>query len=280
MQCFLTIDTDGINQNNINFEINNLCFDYSKELMNFFYLKIPTTVFVRIDEQISREFYPLHVYDIIKESISNIDSSLVELGWHPHFFDFENGKYKSTSNYVKIVEEMIYWKEHIPIPMHSIRMGACQFNNKIMQTICKLGFKYDSSGLSGCKRKDELRHYDWSRIDNRPYHPCEKDYQSKGSLELWELPITTIPIKTIYDNIPKIRAVNPCIKKKLFQKYFKDFNGELEILVIAFHADELITGYKDDLYDYGFENITSNLEFLNKTLDLDWKLIKDFKCPE
>jgi hypothetical protein len=231
----LTFDTDSINQNNRNYEYNRLCFDYDRELFELAGFlaseRLSATVFVRIDDQIRHYRDDLFILEKVVSAIERGGRPNIELGWHPHLYA----------------------------------------ESSVMRTLDRLGFEVDSSAFPGRSVRDDYRHFDWTRCDNRPYFPSIEDYQVQGAenLRLLEVPITTIPIGAPYDRIPVVRAINPCFRSELFQKAIADNEDRLRQLgfcVLIFHPDELMHGYQDDLYRNGFENFFENLAFFRKTM--------------
>lgn len=258
------MDTDSINQNNRLFQ-NNLDFDYVPQLIEFFNFcadqKIKLTLFVRIDLQIKKEFGLNYLYNNIMCAFYNSKKPIIEWGWHPHFFTDDCQVQKNLS-IVKNELQQIYDESDIVRKMSVVRIGACQFNNNIGKLLYDLGFQIDSSGLAGCSRNDEHRFYDWSLIDNRPYYMSSEDYQSSQDCGLFEIPITTVLFKTSYDVSPKRRAINPFYKPEVFLTGVAEFK-KISRCVIACHAEELLSGYQDDLYCYGIENFKHNFSFLD-----------------
>jgi hypothetical protein len=267
----LTIDLDSKNQNNISFDVENLDFDYAEELQ-VFCRHVPCTLFARIDQQIRDRLGLSYVYDMA----CMCDA---EIGWHPHIFELgEQVKQSKSEDFiVEQLEEM--YQHDIVKQCRMMRIGACQGGNLIASWI-EDKFDIDSSSMPGCKRMDEIRHYDWSRCGNDPYRPSREDYQSPGDLQFCEIPIAVVPTLTSYDIGKKLRVLSPAYKSDIFEAAIADLNREH--VVLAFHGDELSGDYKDDLYECGLSNVIANLDLLETKYDVEYvslSQLHDWWCP-
>ncbi len=286
--ALLTFDTDSVNQNNRNYEYNRLCFDYDRELFELAGFlaaeRISATAFVRIDDQIRHYRDDLFVFEKVVSAIERGGRPNIELGWHPHLYAEREGRYVLARDEVLIAEDLLAIHSRVAAisTMKCVRIGALQGGNSVMRTLDRLGFAVDSSAFPGRSVRDDHRHFDWTRCDNRPYLPSIADYQVQGAvnLRLLEVPITTIPFRAPYDRIPTVRAINPCFRSELFQKAIADNEDRLRKLgfcVLIFHPDELMHGYQDDLYRNGFENFSKNFVFFRKTMgDVKFLTVSEF----
>jgi len=234
----------------------------------------PVTVFAREDAETIQGFGFNYFFDVVKSIRSHAP---IEIGWHPHFFD--NGsaikdEQLLLSELKKVLEESEFVRD-----CNLVRVGACQSGNSIMGFLAE-SFKIDSSAMSRCVRKDYLRWYDWSETDGKIYRPSLADYRLAGIPDhnILEVPITTLNILAPYDQLPKRRILNPSFKSAIFQKSVtdsKDMLSSLDCLVVACHAEELESGYTNDLHVYGLDNFFENLIFLEKTFDCEYTSFQD-----
>jgi len=234
----------------------------------------PTTIFVREDVETIQEFGPNHFFDLV-----NSIQAPIEIGWHPHIFDGRNAIREENillSELRKVLNQSAFVQQ-----CKLVRVGACQSGNSIMGFLAE-NFDIDSSAMSRCTRKDHLRWYDWSETHGNIYFPSVADYRVPGDLrhDILEVPIATLDILAPYDDAPKRRILNPSVKASLFQKAVvdsKDFLSSLDCLVIACHAEELESGYANDLYVYGLDNFFENLRFLEATFDCEYTSFQDIR---
>ncbi|MEW6368886.1 MAG: hypothetical protein AB1714_30015 [Acidobacteriota bacterium] len=277
-QVIVTCDLDAENQNNARFEIDSPAFDYRSELgeaYNYFADNgTPLTVFVRIDRQVTRFYDDYFVHELALRAYESSRRPDVQFGWHPHCFRCTEGGSDLIREETEIVEELLdVFARTSALLRHftSVRIGALQSGNEVMRCIEDMGFRFDSSALAGCRRQDRHRHYDWSRASNRPYRPSVNDYQASGdpAHSFLEVPITTVPMRTSYDSVPRLRAINPVIRPEILRPALAEALPELQrlgFMVVLFHADELKTGYQDDLYTYGMENFRRAMDHVDDTL--------------
>ncbi|MHA1948301.1 MAG: hypothetical protein ACW99G_03535 [Candidatus Thorarchaeota archaeon] len=264
LSAVITIDTDAINENNRHFESNSLDFSYFKELGEFYDLGYPSTTFVRIDEQTG-----LRVCDSVERVKKN-----TEIGWHPHFYHNNKGSFVAERDEAVIVDKMVSWNEKVP-KTNLIRIGHTQGGNLIYQTMEELGYTISSTAYPGRMSREEMRHYDWTESTNTPYYPSKFNYQVPGDSHhnVLEVPITTLPITTTYDIMPKRRSISPAMRPELFDQL--DLS-ELDICIVLMHPDELLEGYSDDLYLYG-ENVINNLKKLEG--NVVWQKLSEASLP-
>lgn len=234
----------------------------------------PTTIFAREDIETIQEFGPNHFFDLV-----NSIQSPIEIGWHPHIFDGHNAIREEDvllSGLRNILKQSGFVQQ-----CKLVRIGACQSGNSIMEFLAE-SFDIDSSAMSRCIRKDHLRWYDWSETHGNIYFPSVVDYRIDGDLshDILEVPITTLDILAPYDEVPKRRILNPSVKTSLFQKAVvdsKDSLSSLDCLVVACHAEELESGYANDLYVYGLDNFFENLQFLEATFGCEYTSFQDVR---
>ena len=269
----LTIDVDSKNQNNRNFDTKNLDFDFEEEIKMFLNLAQKPTFFVRTDHQTIERFGNRYVFDMIERLCLTYD---VEIGWHPHFFDGFGPIFNHNLLLDKIQD--VWSKNEYLKEVGSIRIGSCQNSNEIMTWLSDK-FVLDSSAMAGCARKDSLRNYDWSITKLTPYFPNRFDCRTNGDLPILEIPITTFMTMAKYDEFPKRRVLNCNLHTNIFRDAIDNNYKELaalDCIVACSHADELQTGYVDDLYCFGMETYFKNLSYLEEVFDVEYTKLIDF----
>lgn len=288
LKVLVTFDTDAVHQNNRLYEKNKLSFDFDRELSEvllFFASEgIPSTAFVRIDPQVEEAFEATYVLEKVSNVIERSGRPKVELAWHPHIYSRSNGCYVVERDPSAIAIQLVEVHSRVTRvqQMSSVRVGAVQGGNAIMTALARLGFNADSSAFPGRKVTDAHRHFDWSRTTNHPYRPSMEDYQVSGAPHhpLLEIPITTLPLLTSYDKEPVCRALNPCFHTELFtQAISRNLSAihDLGVIVLLFHPDELLSGYRDDLYCNGLENFfTSFRSFRSLLPEVRFLTVRDF----
>lgn len=268
MDIFITIDFDHINCNNQKYETNEISFNYKTELIRLKeYLSthnITPTCFVRIDQQIKDLFGDsLYVYYLLDE----IGFPGIR-GWHPHLYQKIDGKYQPTMDSHLACRQLrhTFYETTTVQKLRHVRIGGALMTNQIMSALDHMGFQVDSSALPGVHRKDAHRLIQWKHAGNTPYQPSFWDYQCAGEphFKIWEIPMTTIPIVAPYDKCLQRRYINPTIRKEIFQQSLTNWISYLTQIVVVFHPDQIMEGYQDDLYHYGWDNFVANMSFLMK----------------
>jgi len=236
----------------------------------------PVTVFVREDAETIKSFGCEYFCDLVK-SIQSL--APIEIGWHPHFFD--EGKAIKDENFLLYNLRKILEQSEFVQNCKLVRVGACQSGNLIMEFLAE-SFEIDSSAMSRCVRRDSLRWYDWSETDGKIYRPSLADYRiaKAPAHDILEVPITTLNVLAPYDELPKRRILNPSVRAPIFQKAVsesKNYLSSLDCLVVACHAEELESGYTNDLHAYGLDNFFENLFFLEKTFNCEYTSFGDIQ---
>jgi hypothetical protein len=248
--------------------MNNISFDYKDELRHLYeYLEsrniLNITAFVRIDNQVKDTFGDyLHVLNILPEN----RTIKTELGWHPHLYA-KHEKYellKDSGLAIRQLWDIYHQNSIIRERMRCVRMGNAMMDNDIIATLNNMNFAVDSSALPGCVRNDQHRCFDWRTTGNSPYRPSFGDYRIAGDPhhKILEIPMTTMLIVTPYDKKNHRRYINPTIRKELFQTAIETYGRFMSHIVIVFHPDQLMSNYKDDLYDCGMDNFKENMDFI------------------
>lgn len=113
-----------------------------------------------------------------------------ELGWHPHFWQFDKKKsvwfqnYKDTDWQMKMLHEAsASFREIFPGRIKTARTGWTYHNNYTMKTFGELGVEVDISALPGMKCPPDTKQrtisnfYDWYDSPMEPYYPSIEDYR-------------------------------------------------------------------------------------------------------
>jgi hypothetical protein len=103
-----------------------------------------------------------------------------------------------------------------------------------------------------------------------------------------ELPMNTWYLQASYDDVPRVRYMNPAVHPYLFAKALKNWEtacnvvpAEMCVWVMIFHPDEvLITRGSDALYSRSIKGLCSNLLAAVESLqrlghDFEWVTVSD-----
>ncbi len=236
--------------------------------------EISYTFFVRIDNQM-RDIYGsyLGIYYKYRELWDNLRACGNELGWHPHLYQCLADRYvplRNPETCSDILREA--WNEisTLDFEVTSARIGEAWHSNQTMCTLDHLGLSIDSTAVPRRYRNDNVRTFDWSVTQNKPYHPSSNDYRIPGNkdcLKILEVPMTTSPIKTSYDREPLPRYLNLTYHSDLFQTGLQNYLNQLDSdenhhMVLIFHPDELLTRESNGLHAYGWKSFKHNLDIL------------------
>jgi hypothetical protein len=152
------------------------------------------TWLLRADHQI-RYYYGSyhHILSENKRFLVDLESDGDELGWHPHFWDFDENRQEWFQNFNSIewqlamIEEAYdAYQEILPGRGKSIRMGWTYHNDQTVRAINELGIKVDISAIPGMnirhdsRRRRSANFYDWSITPRNPYYPSREDYRRPG----------------------------------------------------------------------------------------------------
>jgi len=149
---------------------------------------------LRVDYQIKR-FYGAYNYFLKehKDFLLDLEKDGDELGWHPHFWNYDEALdlwYQDCFNIewqVQMLKEAhAAYHEVFPGRARSVRMGWDYHNNHTFGTLQELGVEVDFSGLPGLQiqpKNERIRSanfFDWSLSPNRPYYPARADYRREA----------------------------------------------------------------------------------------------------
>lgn len=278
MKTIISIDFDAKFQNRPPWQSLQKIEFCVEPIINFIDIfKMPTTIFIREDYETIQEYGLNYCYDLVS-SIKN--SHLLEFGWHPHFLSYDKN---IITDEIILLHELndIFRQSSFAKTCKLVRIGSCQSGNLIMKFLSE-NFEIDSSAMSQCVRKDDLRWYDWSTTYGKLYFPSLEDYRTSGAetYQILEVPITTIDSLAPYDKTPKRRILNPSINSQILKSAVeksRQYLKTLDCLVIACHAEELQSGYSNDLHTYGLDNFFENLCFIESFFKCEYTTFSDLK---
>ena len=147
-----------------------------------------------------------YILSSYKEFLLDVEKSGDELGWHPHFWYYDEKRkvwYQNSKDVdwqVEILREAYdAYRDVLPKGPRTVRMGWGYHNNHTFDTLDKLGIEVDISGLPGLridppgKREPLSNYFDWSITPHKLYHPSTVDYRreprtGENSYSLLEAP--------------------------------------------------------------------------------------------
>ena len=165
------------------------------------------TWLMRADEQIKILYGDFNgVLEENKDFIRELEKSGDEIGWHPHFYRY-NEKHKVWYQELKDIDwqcdvlESAYGSFNRSVPGRpvSVRTGWIYHNNSTLSKLDQLGVKVDFSAAPGLKtnppknRSFPYNIYDWFITGNEPYYPSVNDYrraakEGENALSILEAP--------------------------------------------------------------------------------------------
>lgn len=238
------------------------------------------TWFVRADDQL-RAIYGTAAYLHIEHRASWRDLAAAgdEIAWHPHLYEWHEGRrsYVIDTDQNRCAMKLRNIHNELSaqaLSFESVRMGEAFHGNALMQALCELGLKVDSTAIPGRRRADEARVFDWTLTPNEPYFPSATDYRAPGEhgqrLPILEVPLTTMPVRTAYDAAPLKRYINLTYHHALFKEGFDSHLadatrapiGDLFVTTIL-HPEEVCAGSAaHPLYSYSLAEVRRNLAYM------------------
>ncbi len=238
-----------------------------------------------------------------KDFLESLEVAGDELGWHPHFWQFDKNKsvwfqnYKDTDWQKNMLQEAFAsFQEIFPGRTKTTRTGWTYHNNYTMKTFGELGVEIDISALPGMKSPPDEKQrsisnfYDWYDSPTEPYYPSIKDYlrpavNDEKSCTVLEVPNLTA--KSIFWGIisgmvlakktGSIRQLGYSLAKpRLFPaitcspKLFKPMLSTIKDILAQKNQLVYATGlHADELIKnvhpaYSLENMAANIESLLK----------------
>ena len=253
---------------------NKLIFKSIKKIENKYQINIPTTWFVRVDDQIkyyhgSAEWLITTFSNFWQKVIKNNGS----IQWHVHLNSMKNKEwFREThdSKIKKIIKKNLILFSKILKKPRCIRIGEAFINNNIANYLNKLKIEADSSALPGRKRFDKYKVFDWSYCLNKPYFMNKKNYQKRKknpkTSDLIEIPMNTIKTKCSYDKIPIKRYCNLSFKNKILKKNLSEYIKLNDLVVTMTHPFEIVSSFKtlknSNLISFSINEFEKNLEDL------------------
>mgnify|MGYP000855222017 CR=1 FL=1 len=249
------------------------------------------SVFMRADSQINDIYgsysYLLDGFDIPDYIVNNNG----EINWHTHLYDNSDKVYSPVYDFKRTVElfERDYEnvKNIININSKILRIGECYMNNELMASISRFGVLIDSTALPGRKRDDKDRQFDWGRTGNRFYYPSVFDYQLPGepSYNILEVPMTTIKMKTNYDNKYYFRYFNLAFKTDVLFENLPEYIRNNDHLITITHPYEVLSKGDHGLISYNIKVFKDNLCRLIEMVEKNnktpiFKKIGDLNCND
>lgn len=230
---------------------------------------IPFSVFIRSDYQI-KTIYGSYDYLFEKNSdvIEEINQSNGEINWHIHLYEQVGEKWLQIKDEQQIVESFL--KDYAEVRKikglnsHIVRIGECVMTDALMNTIDKSGITIDSTALPGRKRNDAEKSFDWEITTNEIYHPSKLDYRkaSDTNYSLIEVPMSTLMMKTHYDNQPIKRYFNLAFKTEILFQSFDEYITNNNTLVTVTHPFEVLAEGNHGLVSYDLSVFEKNLKLL------------------
>ncbi len=153
------------------------------------------TWLLRVDHQV-KEIHGAynHVLAANHDFLLEVEKSGDELGWHPHFWCYDENKKAWRQNHedtdwqlTMLAEAHAAFQEVLPGRPVSARMGWGYHNNRTMAALDKLGIKVELSGLPGlrilpAKNSGPLSNFfDWHNSPDHCYRPSAANYRRPAS---------------------------------------------------------------------------------------------------
>jgi hypothetical protein len=234
---------------------------------------LPITWFVRADGQLRDVLgSPLYLLEKFQSLWTEVQAEGDEIGWHPHLYRQACGT--DTASLIVDPREGVEELERLwdalsgaSIPFQSFRNGEGWHYRETLETVERLGFRWDCTALPGVQGSNG-HPMNWLGAPNHPYFPDRNDIRRPGGArKLLEIPMNTWPLKAPYDRKPRLRYMNPAVHEELFQSGVDSLKGSLgrglHIWSLILHPDEVFaqTG-SDYLYARSAEAVRRNLQTL------------------
>jgi len=229
-----------------------------------------------------------------------------EIGWHPHFWKYDDQKSVWFQNYEDrdwqknmLHESHASFLEIFPNGVKTARTGWTYHNNVTMRTFGELGVQIDISAFPGMKiptddnQRAMSNFYDWYDTPTEPYYPSVEDYRrpvsgNEESCKVLEVPNLTA--KTFFWGLVsglvltkktrKIRQLGYSLAKpRLFPaitgspKLFRPLLSTIKNIISQKNQLVYVTGlHADELIEnvhpaYSLENMAVNIKSILKLAD-------------
>lgn len=210
-----------------------------------------TTWFIRIDTaQMMRSSSKARFLSKTKKMIEVVQDSGNSVGWHHH----SSEPHLITAALLE--KEFRHFGEVAAgLGIRSARSGFGQMTESMMQFLIETEFEIDSSCISRPRYSWEATlHKDWSRSPNRPYRPCQADYQRdcEGQSQLSEVPLTTVQLSFSSDTREDVRRyINLSYRHSIFKQALRSWHDEEStgrVLVTITHPYEVYEALPGPVY--------------------------------
>ncbi|MDQ7027057.1 MAG: hypothetical protein Q9P44_16050 [Anaerolineae bacterium] len=283
----LTIDTDPDGLNTHDPDRRTLTWDGLHFAMQYFHTvlpHIPLTWYVRADGQLEQAYgsarYLLDKYaDFWRKAIRRGD----ELGWHPHLYTLDAQPQLITDSAQAVAELARIWHniQDTAFNLPTFRMGEAWHTTETLTVLAEMGFTVDSTAIP--QRDDSASGHprNWSGTPNHPYFPAQHDIRMPAAIDniapptqrILEVPMNSWYIQASYDAAPKLRYMNPCIHRDLWQQGLVWWdanlpNHDLHVWNLILHPTEAMPHEKSDLlYAYSLDVLQENLAQLLERIE-------------
>lgn len=164
------------------------------------------TWLLRADAQIEK-IYGDHnrILNQNRDFLLNLENDGDELGWHPHFWYFDESQGLWRQNFYDEswqlnMLERAYASYQAVLPGRGkvVRMGWTYHNNKTMAKLSELEVSVDLSAIPGLKIEPKIgrrlaNFFDWGITPQRPYFPSVEDYRRPKMSGEDQLTILEVP---------------------------------------------------------------------------------------
>jgi hypothetical protein len=278
----LTIDTDPDNLSGKTINRRSLEWDGLLYGMREFHAalpEIPLTWYVRADGQLEDAYgsvlYLFEQYrDFWEQALARGD----ELGWHPHLYrqPTPDAEPIFLTDEAQAVEELTrLWQQvqHTGFDLPTFRMGEAWHTPHTLDLLESLGFQVDSTCIPDRDDSASGHPRNWAGAPNQPYYPDRTDIRRAGAVRnLLEIPITSWRFQASYDNAPKLRYMNPCVHRELWEQALDRWQEQQPvssplIWTLILHPGEALPREQPDmLYAYSLETVRHNLKMLEERI--------------
>lgn len=254
---------------------------------------IPLTWFVRADGQLESILgTPLYLLEKYASFWSTVKASGHEIGWHPHLYlqpspDDAAALIKDPQAAQDELERL--WSQ-MKVHFHAtaFRNGEGWHTAETYEAVERFGFRCDSTAIPG--RSGTAEHpMNWNGAPNQPYFPDSKNLCEGGSSRpMLEVPMNTWLLQAPYERAPRVRYINPAVRRGLFAEALKNWENackasasELSVWAMIFHPDEVLPSQNADLlYSHSVSELCVNLHSIVESLQrlehkFEWTTVSD-----
>jgi hypothetical protein len=162
----------------------------------------------------------------------------------------------------------------------TFRMGEAWHTTETLHMLETLGFTTDSTAIPGRDDSTSGHPRNWSGTPNHPYYPSDDDvripttdHSSHETPQILEVPMNSWYFKASYDTAPKLRYMNPCVHRDLWQQGLDWWERHLperdvHLWNLILHPAEAMPHEKPDLlYAFALDVLQSNLNQLVRRIE-------------